>query len=300
MLPTMYDLPSENPEEPGLPDEFHLFQPELLRQTFRPSNYPAEEIFIASDLNLYYDPYHPQWYKRPDWFAALGVSRLYQGEELRLSYVIWQEEIVPFIAIELLSPGTEAEDLGRTVRGINQPPTKWEVYERILGIPYYVVFDRYSNQLQAFTLKSGKYQPLRLENQQLWLEEVQLGLGLWAGNCQGIERLWLRWYGRDGNWILTPTEQETQRAEQETQRAEQETQRAEQEAQRAEQEAQRAEQETQRAEQETQRAEQETQRAEQEAQRAEQEAQRAERERQRVLELEALLARYQEQFGQLN
>ncbi len=36
MLPTMYDLPSENLEEPGLPDEFHLFQPELLRQTFRP------------------------------------------------------------------------------------------------------------------------------------------------------------------------------------------------------------------------------------------------------------------------
>ncbi|NES73756.1 MAG: Uma2 family endonuclease, partial [Okeania sp. SIO2D1] len=22
-LPTMYDLPSENPEEPGLPDQFH-------------------------------------------------------------------------------------------------------------------------------------------------------------------------------------------------------------------------------------------------------------------------------------
>jgi len=28
-LPTMYDLPSEDPEEPGLPDEFHLLQPEL-------------------------------------------------------------------------------------------------------------------------------------------------------------------------------------------------------------------------------------------------------------------------------
>jgi hypothetical protein len=27
-LPTMYDLPSEDPEEPGLPDEFHLLQPE--------------------------------------------------------------------------------------------------------------------------------------------------------------------------------------------------------------------------------------------------------------------------------
>ncbi len=34
-LPTMYDLPSEDPEEAGLPDEFHTFQPQLLRETFQ-------------------------------------------------------------------------------------------------------------------------------------------------------------------------------------------------------------------------------------------------------------------------
>ena len=32
-LPTMYDLPSEDVEEPGLPDEFHLWQPQLLSFT---------------------------------------------------------------------------------------------------------------------------------------------------------------------------------------------------------------------------------------------------------------------------
>ena len=36
VLPTMYDLPSEDPEEPGLPDQFHLLQPRLLDETFRP------------------------------------------------------------------------------------------------------------------------------------------------------------------------------------------------------------------------------------------------------------------------
>jgi hypothetical protein len=30
-LPTMYELPSEDPEEPGLPDLFHDFQPKLWR-----------------------------------------------------------------------------------------------------------------------------------------------------------------------------------------------------------------------------------------------------------------------------
>jgi hypothetical protein len=44
VLPTMYDLPSEDPEEGGLPDEFHLLQPELLRITFRPPTYIATPI----------------------------------------------------------------------------------------------------------------------------------------------------------------------------------------------------------------------------------------------------------------
>ena len=54
-LPTMYALKSEDPQEPGLPDEFHDYQPQLLRETFCPSNYPEDKIFTSSDLNLYYN-----------------------------------------------------------------------------------------------------------------------------------------------------------------------------------------------------------------------------------------------------
>jgi Uma2 family endonuclease len=218
-LPKMYDLPSENPEEPGLPDEFHLLQPELLRQTFRPPSYPPDRYFVASDLNLYYDSTHTQWYKRPDWFAVLGVSRLYNQKDLRLSYVTWQEGVYPFVAIELLSPGTEDEDLGRNLREVNQPPNKWTVYEQILRIPYYFVFDRYTDTLQAFGLTMNRYQPLPLEGQGIWLEEAELGLGLWHGSYEGITRLWLRWYDRQ-QWILTPAELDRTQAEQEKQRAE--------------------------------------------------------------------------------
>ena len=52
----MYDLPSEDPEEPGLPDEFHDLQPDLLAATCRSPRYPRDDYFIASDLNLYIDP----------------------------------------------------------------------------------------------------------------------------------------------------------------------------------------------------------------------------------------------------
>jgi len=69
-LPTMYDLPSENTAEPGCPDYFNFLQVLLLDLTFQPSTYNREETYSACDLNLYYDVTNPQWYKRPDWFAA--------------------------------------------------------------------------------------------------------------------------------------------------------------------------------------------------------------------------------------
>ncbi|PPS43448.1 Uma2 family endonuclease [Chroococcidiopsis sp. TS-821] len=219
-LPTMYDLPSEDPEEPGLPDEFHDFQPELLRMTFQPPAYPLEQVFSASDMNLYYDVRHPNRYKRPDWFGVVGVSKLYEGRDLRLSYVIWQEGVNPFVVVELLSPDTEAEDLGRTEQKDNQPPTKWQVYEQILRIPYYVVFSRYTERLQVFRLQGGHYQELDLSEPKVWMPEIALGLGLWQGEFAGINRLWLRWYDRKGNWVSTEAEQERQRAEQERRRAE--------------------------------------------------------------------------------
>ena len=227
-MPTMYDLPSELIGESGLPDEFHCIQADLLTETCKPVGYLPEEILLASDLNLYYDPRHTQWYKRPDWYMVLGIKRAKNQQELRMSYLIWQEEIVPFLAVELLSPGTESDDLGRRLREINQPPTKWEVYEKILEIPNYVVYDRYDNNLRVFKLVNDNYEVVTLPENRLWLDEIKIGLGLWRGVYQHTLGLWLRWYDHSG-WIPTLAEQ----AEAESQRAEAESQRAEAESQRA-------------------------------------------------------------------
>ncbi|GET37594.1 Uma2 family endonuclease [Microseira wollei] len=229
-MPTMYDLPSELVGETGLPDEFHRIQADSLSETCQPPNWQLDEVFTASDLNLYYDPRHPGWYKRPDWFLVLGVSRFQEQQNLRLSYLVWQEGVNPFLVVELLSPTTEEEDLGETVRRVDQPRTKWEVYERILRIPYYVIYDRYQNQLRAFRLNGTRYEALSLPDGRLWLEEMQLGLGLWQGSYQGTTGLWLRWYDENG-WIPTLAE----RAEQERQPAQEERQRAQEERRRAEQ-----------------------------------------------------------------
>jgi Uma2 family endonuclease len=241
-MPTMYDLPSEDPEELGLPDEFHDFQPKLLRETCRIPT--EEEFFIGADLNLYYDPRHPKWHKRPDWFLCLGVDSGQEQADLRWSYLVWQEGVNPFLVIELLSPGTEAEDLGQTLRIVGKPPTKWQVYEQILRIPYYGLFDRYTNQFRLFRLSGTRYQELVITGQGHWFEELNLGLGVWSGIHLNIQGEWLRWYDRSGQWIPTPQESagiEKQRADRESQRANEESQRAEEANQIADRERQRAE-----------------------------------------------------------
>src|SRR5512147_2811593 len=82
-LPTMYDLPSEDPEEPGLPDEFHAMQPRLLQETCQSPILGTDTLFFGTDLNLYYDWQHTLWHKRPDWFLVIGVNLATRQQELR-------------------------------------------------------------------------------------------------------------------------------------------------------------------------------------------------------------------------
>jgi len=229
-LPTMYDLPSEYPEEPGLPDQFHDLQPQFLSRSLRLSNYSSDNCFSASDLNLYYDLNHPLWHKRPDWFLAIDVPHLYEGKDLRRSYVVWQEGKNPYVVIEFLSPGTEVEDLGRfydetakvtkaasAKQTKNKPPAKLEVYEEYLQVPHYIVYSRYTRKLRYFKLQGGKYQEqsLNQENPIVWLADLEIGLGIWEGVFENVPGHWLRWCDREGNWLLTDTEQECVAKEQE-------------------------------------------------------------------------------------
>ena len=220
-LPTMYDLPDEEVGQSGMPDIFHVWQARLLDETFRPPNYELEEIFTASDLNVYYNVRDFSQNKRPDWFAVVGLPKP-EEFEIRLSYLIWQEGKTPLIIVELLSPSTMKEDLGRKLRDLNKPPTKWEVYEQWLRVPYYVTFSRYNDEMRIFTLEKTRYEEVKDHQGRFWIEDVELGLGLWRGDYLGGERLWLRWYDRNGNWIPTPAELEKERAEQERERAERE------------------------------------------------------------------------------
>ncbi|MEL6554457.1 MAG: Uma2 family endonuclease [Cyanobacteria bacterium J06621_11] len=250
LLPTMYDLPSEFPEEPGLPDEFHDYQPQLLSRALSLPDYTEDNYFTGSDLNVYYDVENPGWHKRPDWFLSVDVPRLYRNEDLRRSYVTWDEGQTPAVIVEFISPNTEKEDLGRFYRDddkvsadptekgavsltstspieskkieskksddeTTKPPRKFIVYEQYLQTAHYIVYSRYSQRLRYFKHVGTGYeeQPINDQAPLIWLSDLKIGLALWDDYFEGLPGPWLRWCDADGNWLLTDTEQAEQKTE---------------------------------------------------------------------------------------
>ncbi|MEQ8537163.1 MAG: Uma2 family endonuclease, partial [Coleofasciculus sp. D1-CHI-01] len=72
------------------------------------------------------------------------------------------------------------------------------------------------NEMQAFQLVGGHYEPANRVDNRVVMPELGLSLGLWQGSFRGINRLWLRWMTFEGELILTPEEQaiaERERAE---------------------------------------------------------------------------------------
>ncbi|MEG4404002.1 Uma2 family endonuclease [Microcoleus sp. MON2_D5] len=246
-----YNLPRNLPSADELPDsdetpvdnELQELIPGLLKAILLILWAERMDWFFGIDMGIYHHPDEPPIV--PDAFLSLGVERFYD-EELRPSYVLWDENVMPLFVLEVVSPTYRKEY-----------STKLDTYQA-LGVLYYVIYSsrrRRKPHLEVHKLVNGKYE-LQSGNP-VWMPEISLGIGCERGSYSGVTREWLYWYDADGKRYLTPEElvkESAQRAQQESQRAQQESQRAQQESQRAQQEAQRAQQEAQRAQQESQRA----------------------------------------------
>jgi Uma2 family endonuclease len=69
---------------------------------------------------------------------------------------MWQELVSPFVVVELLLSRYGSRGFRANKAVSEAPPSKWQVYEQILRVPYYIVFSRYTNQIQAFCLVGGE------------------------------------------------------------------------------------------------------------------------------------------------
>ncbi len=173
--------------------------------------------FWGVDMCIYYEhnAKEPEKSKSivPDGFLALGVKpRPNQGG--RLSYVLWEEKVLPILALEVISKKYNDEyDL------------KLEEYQN-LGILYYVIYNPLSGRrglyknrqsLEVYQLIDGKYELLTsLVGKMVWMPEIGLGIGCEIGSRGNWQREWVYWYDR--YCVRYPTPEE--RAEQAEQRAE--------------------------------------------------------------------------------
>ncbi|MEH1971389.1 Uma2 family endonuclease [Nostoc sp.] len=220
-LPSAEELPDS--DETPVDNELQELIPGLLKVILLILWSERMDWLFGIDMGIYYHPDKPPIV--PDGFLSLGVERFYD-EELRPSYVLWDENVVPIFVLEVVSQNYRKEYT-----------TKLDEYAA-LGVLYYVIYSsrRRKPHLEVHKLVNGKYE--LQEGNPVWLPEIGLGIGCERGNYCGVTREWMYWYDEQGQRYLTPAEQikqETQRAQQETQRAQQETQRAQQEAQRAQQ-----------------------------------------------------------------
>lgn len=197
--------------------------------------HPEEDYIIGQDSGIYWRITDPPVLgaEAPDWFYVPHVPSLLDGK-IRRSYVFWQELKYPLIAIEFASGNGKEErnatPLFLSEEGERTKPGKFWVYENILRIAYYSIYEIRTGKLEIYYLKNDTYQKLAPnERGHYSIPPLKIELGLWQGTYQNQTQLWLRWWDELGNLLLI----EEERAELEKYRTGLEKQRAERAERRA-------------------------------------------------------------------
>jgi Uma2 family endonuclease len=190
-LPTADELPCS--DDTPVDNELQELIPGLLKSILQILWVDRLDWFFGIDMGIYYHPEQPPIV--PDGFLSLGVERFYD-EELRPSYVLWEEQVVPSFVLEVVSitPGREYT-------------SKLDEYAR-MGVLYYVIYNskrRRKPKLEIHKLVNGKYE--LQDCNPLWMPEIGLGIGYERGEYGGLSRDWLYWYAEDNQRYPTPEEQ---------------------------------------------------------------------------------------------
>ena len=204
-FPSSEELPDS--DDTPVDNELQELIPSLLKAILLMQWGNRMDWFFGIDMGIYYDPDKPAIV--PDGFLSLGVERFFD-EELRLSYPLWEENVVPILVLEVVSQNYRGEYT-----------TKKELYAS-LGVLYYAIYSsrrRRKPRLEVHRLVDGAY-VLQPENP-VWLPEIGLGIGVERGSYGGLTREWLYWYDEQGQRFPTAEErikQAEQRAQMLTER----------------------------------------------------------------------------------
>jgi Uma2 family endonuclease len=143
-LPTADDLPCS--DDKPVDNELQTLIPNLLYNVLLDLwGHDRNDWLFSIDMGFYYDPAKPAI--APDGMLCLGIQPP-ATDNLRSSYVLWQEQVIPLFALEIVSktPGKE-----RT--------KKKDIFESV-GVLYYLVYApllKRKAKFQLYKLIAGKY-----------------------------------------------------------------------------------------------------------------------------------------------
>lgn len=190
-MPSSEELPDS--DDTPVDNELQDLIPGLLKAILALEWKDRWDWFFGVDMGVYYDPDQPAIV--PDGFLSLGVER-FIDEDLRLSYVLWEERKAPILVLEVVSQKYRREY-----------SSKKQMYAH-LGVLYYAVYSsrrRKKPRLEVYHLVNQEY-VLQPQTNPFWLPEIGLGIGRDRGNYQRMTREWLYWYNEQGQRLLTPEE----------------------------------------------------------------------------------------------
>ena len=177
--------------------------------------------YVSGNNFIHYKEGDRKKHISPDCYVVFDVP-----QAIRPNYKPWEHGgKTPAIVFEFTSEDTKDEDEGK----------KFRIYERILNVPEYILFDPRGDyldpNLKGYRLNAaGHYEPIPIENGRMYSEQLDLYLEP-KGHDLRIFDL------KTGEYLRTPAESEQQRVIAERERRAADL-RAAQEAQRADAEAQ--------------------------------------------------------------
>jgi Uma2 family endonuclease len=205
------DLPFD--DDFPMDSERHRMQIALLVESLEHAWRDRDDVCIAGDMPLYFSETQRMRrdFRVPDVYVVTETVR-----RERKKWVVWEEDgRSPDVVIEITSETTESMDRGE----------KKTIYEKLLRVPTYVIYDPFSARLDVFGLRAERkrYETLPPDPRGL-VRCTPLGLwvGVWRGEHFRVEAPWLRWFDEAGEMLLHPEElalREGARADREAERA---------------------------------------------------------------------------------
>jgi Uma2 family endonuclease len=235
-LPTADELPCS--DGAAVDSELQELIPGLLKAILLDIWRDRTNWLFSIDMAFHYHPDKP--HIAPDGLLSLGVAQA-AGEDMRSSFVLWEENVLPLFALEIVS---------KTLGGENT--TKFDIYQEV-GILYYLIYAplrKRKAKFQLYKLIDGKYVLQSNGQQPYWMTEIGLAIGAERQIFSSSQREWLYWYDENNARYFNPIERadsEALRAKAEALRAKTADKRANASALLAKAEAERADHEALRA-----------------------------------------------------